>query len=110
MPAKSRQPDHQINIDYLSATVPKIFEQVQVSAANHQKNCVALHKVHSKAADFRETVNNGRSIKLTGEKMFEEIVHSMLVHVLPLKKGITTADRVIGFIGKYTKFINEKGE
>lgn len=110
MPGKTRQPDRQMNLEYLSSTIPKIFDQVQVSVANHQKNCVALHKIHSDAADFWETINNGRSVKLTGERMFEDVMNRMLVHVLPLKKGITTADRVIKFIGAYTRFINEKGE
>lgn len=42
--------------------------------------------------------------------MFGDVVHVMLSHVLVLKKGTTTADRVIKFIGAYTRFINEKGE
>ncbi|XP_006463505.1 hypothetical protein AGABI2DRAFT_73577 [Agaricus bisporus var. bisporus H97] len=110
MPGKSkpRQQDQRTNLEYLSATVPKIFEQVQVSVANHQKNCVALHKIQSDAARFCEDVDNGNSIKLTGEKMFEEMVQCMLFHVLPLKKGTTTADRVVRFIGAFIKFINEK--
>ncbi|KAF9447221.1 hypothetical protein P691DRAFT_707172 [Macrolepiota fuliginosa MF-IS2] len=108
MPGKTRQPDKQTNLEYLSATVPKIFDQVQVSIANHQKNCVALHKIHSDAANFFEQVNNGRGIRLTGERMFGDMIQCMLAPVLPLKKGITTADRVIRFIGAYTKFINEK--
>lgn len=112
MPGKSkpRQQDQRTNLEYLSATAPKIFEQVQVSVANHQKNCVALHKIQSDAARFCEDVDNGNSIKLTGEKMFEEMVQCMLFHVLPLKKGTTTADRVVRFIGAFIKFINEKGK
>jgi condensin complex subunit 3 len=110
MPGRARQSDRQINADYLSSAIPKIFDQVQVSIANHQKNCVALHKVHSEAAGVLEPINNGRSYKLVGERMFDDLVHQMLINVLSLKKGTTTADRVVKFIGAYTKFINEKGK
>jgi condensin complex subunit 3 len=107
MPGKQKQ-GKRAHLEYLS--VPKIFDQLQISVANHQKNCVALHKIHSNAARFCEDVDNGRSVKLTGEKMFEEIVQCMLFHVLPLKKGTTTADRVVRFIGAFIKIINEKGK
>jgi condensin complex subunit 3 len=33
----------------------------------------------------------------------------MIARVLPVKKGTTQVDRVIKFIGGYTKFVNEKG-
>jgi condensin complex subunit 3 len=34
----------------LDTALPRIFEQVQSSAANHQKNFVALRKLHVEAA------------------------------------------------------------
>ena len=100
----------QSNINDTLSTVPKIFDQVQVSVANHQKNCVALHKIHAEAAEFTEPIDSRAMNKLTGEKMFAEVVQCLLFRVLVLKKGVTTADRVVKFIGAYIKFINEKGE
>jgi condensin complex subunit 3 len=91
----------------LQTAVPRIFDQVQTSTANHQKNLVALHKLHIDAAQKTEKVHNG--FKLVGEREFEAVFLDMLSRVLPVKKGATTADRVVKFIGGYIKFVNERG-
>lgn len=93
----------------LTASLPKIFDQVQNSAANHQKNIVALHKLHLDAASFTEPVHNGRSIKLTGERMFEEKFKDILCRAAAVKKGTSQGDRIVKFVGAYTKYINERG-
>ena len=54
-------------------------------------------------------MQNGKSIKLVGERVFEDILLSLLSRAMPVKKGATVADRVIKFMGGFTKFINEKG-
>lgn len=97
------------SVDNLQQNIPKIFDQVQSTSANHQKNFVALHKLHTDAAVFTEDVQNGKSIKLTGERMFEDVFIDLLNRVLAVKKGESVADRVIKFIGGYLKFMNEKG-
>jgi hypothetical protein len=86
----------------LQTAVPRIFDQVQTSAANHQKNFVALHKLHLEAAK--------RTANLAGEREFETVFFTLLARVLPIKKGATTADRVVKFVGGYTKFVNERGK
>ncbi|KAG2088380.1 nuclear condensing complex subunit, partial [Suillus discolor] len=85
-----------------------IFDQVQNSTANHQKNFVALHKLHLDAAGFAESVHNGRSIKLTGERIFEERFKDMLCRAATVKKGTSQGDRIVKFVGAYTKYINER--
>ncbi|KAJ6570219.1 nuclear condensing complex subunit [Mycena vulgaris] len=90
----------------LQTAVPRIFDQVQTSTTNHQKNFVALHKLHLEAAQKTEAVPNG--VKLIGEREFEALFMNMLSRVLPVKKGATTADRVVRFIGGYIKFVNER--
>ncbi len=97
------------SLDDLSTSVPKIFQQVQLTTANHQKNYIALYKLQTDAAKQRENVQNGRSVKLTGERAFEDVFISMLSRALPVKKGATVADRILKFVGGYTKLINEKG-
>jgi hypothetical protein len=54
-------------------------------------------------------VDNGSSIKLTGERAFEDRFIEMVSRVLSVKKGASQADRIVRFVGGYTKFINEKG-
>ncbi|KAI0090375.1 nuclear condensing complex subunit [Irpex rosettiformis] len=103
MPARSA-----FTLDSLSTELPKIFEQVQLTSANHQKNLVALYKLQTEAAKITESVQNGKSIKLVGERAFEDTLLTMLSRTMPVKKGATVADRVIKFVGGFTKFINEK--
>ncbi|TFK38229.1 nuclear condensing complex subunit [Crucibulum laeve] len=92
----------------LRAAIPKIFDQAQVSANNHQKNFVALYKLHIEGSKHTELVRNGQGVRLVGEKTFEEVLNRLLLLVLPLKKGTSQADRILKFVGGYTKFVNEK--
>lgn len=92
----------------LSAAVPRIFDQVQTSTVNHTKNFIALHKLHMEAAK-RTAPAPGGGTKLVGEREFEYAFMDMLARVLPVKKGATTADRVVKFVGGYIKFINDRG-
>ncbi len=108
MPTRARQSEP-TNLADLESSIPRIFDQAQISIANHQKNYVALYKLHTHAAQFTESVNNGRSVKLTGERKFEEIFTLMLTRVLPLKKSTSPADRIVKFVGGYVQFVNLKG-
>ena len=95
--------------DTLSASIPIIFDQAQNSTANHQKNIVALHKLHLDAASFTESIHNGKSIRLTGERAFEDKFKDMLCRAAAVKKGTSQGDRIVKFVGAYTKYINERG-
>ncbi|KAI0634669.1 nuclear condensing complex subunit [Trametes polyzona] len=105
MPARTPAP---FDLESLKSALPKIFDQAQTTTANHQKNFVALYKLHSDAAAITEPVQNGKSFKLTGERTFEDVFNDMLLRILPLKKGTTVADRVIKFIASYAQFIANK--
>lgn len=56
----------------------------------------------------RRLTADNKSLKLTGERTFEDVFHDMIMRVLPLKKGTSVADRTVKFIAGYTKFITEK--
>ncbi|KAI9060468.1 hypothetical protein FKP32DRAFT_1025015 [Trametes sanguinea] len=47
MPAK---PPASFDLESLRTALPKIFDRAQTTTANHQKNFVALYKLHSDAA------------------------------------------------------------
>lgn len=96
------------SLEAIPESVPKIFEQAQVSTANHQKNYVALNKIHHDAASITKAIDDGESLQLIGEKAFEDIFISMLLRVLPIKKGANVVDRVIRFVAGYVKFISDK--
>ncbi|KAJ7722735.1 nuclear condensing complex subunit [Mycena maculata] len=90
----------------LRTTFSRIFDQVQTSTVNHQKNFIALHKLHLEAAKRTVVVESGT--KLVGEREFEAVFLDMLSRVLPVKKGATNADRVVRFVGGYVHFINDR--
>lgn len=101
-------PSRTVTLEDRVATIPAIFDQVQNSVANHPKNFVALYKNQVEAAKFTESLNRGQSIKLVGEKAFQDAIVDALNRVLPVKKGVQPADRIVKFIGGYVKFMNEK--
>ncbi|KAF8635423.1 hypothetical protein AX15_000413 [Amanita polypyramis BW_CC] len=92
----------------LPEKVTTIFDQAQVSLANHRKNCVALYKLHVQAGNVTELVKNGKATKLVGERAFGDTFIDMITRVLVVKKGPAVADRVVKFVGTYVKFTNEK--
>lgn len=95
-------------LETLQPAISKIFDQAQTTTANHQKNFVALYKIHVEAAKHTQPVQNGKSVKLVGERAFEDIFINMVTRVLSLKKGTTGADRVIKFVGGYIRVANDK--
>ncbi|TBU47907.1 nuclear condensing complex subunit [Dichomitus squalens] len=105
MPARNAAP---FDLESLNAALPKIFDQVQNTSANHQKNYVALYKLHREAEQVKSSVQNDRSTKLVGEKAFWDVFDDMMLRVLPVKKGVGQADRTVKFMGGYTKFAMEK--
>ncbi|TFY65773.1 hypothetical protein EVG20_g5314 [Dentipellis fragilis] len=102
MPARTTVPPMEV----MAAAIPKAFDQAQSSMATHQKNFIALHKVHAEVATITEEVHGG--MKLVGERAFEDGFIEMINRVLVIKKGTTVADRIVKFVGGYIKFLNAK--
>lgn len=100
------------SIDALVALIPPIFTQVQHSAANHRKNSVALFKVQEKCAEHVQEIERGGDVvvRLVGEKAFNAKVIEMIDRVLVIKKGVTVADRVLQFVGKFVAYASQQGE
>jgi condensin complex subunit 3 len=94
-------------VNYL-ALIPPVFAQAQHSVSNHRKNVVALRKVQEKCAEVTEQGPKG--IMLAGEKGFNTKFNECLERVLPVKKGVAVADRVIAFVGKFVAYTTEQGK
>ena len=105
MPARTPAPI----LETITTAIPKALEQAQNSSANHQKNFVALYKLHLEAAAKTENVRGGDAIKLVGERAFEDCFVDMVNRVLVVKKGTGVADRAVKFVAGYIKFVNAKG-
>lgn len=104
----SKQDATSFNLGTLPQSLAEILDQVQVSVANHRKNCVNLHKYHARASSVVEATANGAH-RLTGEHSFTTIFITLLSRILCVKRGIQPADRVVKFVGMYMKFMVEKG-
>jgi condensin complex subunit 3 len=65
MSAPVKTPSRDANYPRLLSEISHIFDQAQVSAANHRKNYVALYKIHLELAQYTEEYSKGR-MKLTG--------------------------------------------
>ncbi|KZT61424.1 hypothetical protein CALCODRAFT_506217 [Calocera cornea HHB12733] len=77
----------------LQATLPPIFAQSQHNTANHRKN----------------TLPNGKGMKLTGEKALNDAFSAMVDKILEVKRGVVQADRVVKFTASPIAFLSEKG-
>ncbi|KAI0266182.1 nuclear condensing complex subunit [Gloeopeniophorella convolvens] len=104
MPARTAPPI----LETVASAIPKAFEQAQNTTANHQKNFIALHKIHVEAAAKTEEVRGGQGTKLVGERAFEDCFVDMINRVLTIKKGTSVADRSVKFVGGYIKYLNAK--
>ncbi|KAF8814695.1 ARM repeat-containing protein [Phlegmacium glaucopus] len=101
-------PKSTLNLEDLHESIANIFDQTQVSLANHKKNCVALYKLHTKTAAVTQPGKNGNGLKLVGEKAFQDVFIDMVNRILVVKKGPANADRIVKYVGSYVKFMNEK--
>ncbi|WWC92262.1 uncharacterized protein L201_007216 [Kwoniella dendrophila CBS 6074] len=92
--------------EQLPILLPPIFEQVQQATANHRKNIVSLYKLQKQCSTIIEETPKG--IKLIGEKGFNNGFIDMVNRVLPIKKGVSVADRVVKFIASYVAYSTEQ--
>lgn len=93
--------------DVLPTAVPPIFEQAQATTANHRKNIVQLRKVQETCASLTEETSKG--LKLVGERAFNALFIDMVNRVLPVKKGVAVADRIVKFVANYVAYTTEQG-
>ncbi|OCF43623.1 condensin complex subunit 3 [Kwoniella heveanensis CBS 569] len=100
--------------DSLPTLLPPIFEQVQHTTANHRKNLVHLRKIQDQCATITESAPASKGIKLikgtrlVGEKAFNTLFVDMVNRVLPVKKGVSVADRVVKFVASYVAYATEQ--
>lgn len=99
---------NEIFLAHLPEDVASIFNEVQLSSTNHNKNCVNLFKLHDQAREIYN-ITQGGGKKVTGERAFQKEILNGIFKTLPVKKGDVCADRVGRFVGAYLKHVNEKG-
>ena len=93
--------------DTLPTALPPTFDQAQHTTANHQKNIVSLRKIQDACASITERAPKGT--RLIGEKAFTTLFIEMVNRVLPVKKGVSVADRVVKFVAQYVTYATEQG-
>lgn len=90
------------SLDALTGNISSFFSETQHTLANHRKNAVALHRIHTQCAQVTEETPRGT--KLTGEKAFNSAFLDCLNRVLHIKKGIVQADRTLKFVATYATY------
>lgn len=108
--APKPKPNQDKAIENLHERIGAIFEQAQLSLANHKKNCVALYKIHAQVMDVVHEGSAG--VKLVGERAFQDVFVNMVSRVLDVKKGAGAAgaERIVKYVGAFVRFMNEKGQ
>jgi condensin complex subunit 3 len=106
MPARARSPEDLT--DSLAESLPPIFNQAQLSLANHRKNVAVLHASFIESSKLTAASEDGRTV-LAGERAFVETLKGMVNRVLDVKKGVVQADRVLRFVASFVSFAVDKG-
>ncbi|KAK4049423.1 chromosome condensation complex Condensin, subunit G [Microbotryomycetes sp. JL201] len=88
----------------LDAGVCDLFQQAQHSVAAHRKLLNALYTLFERSTRLTTMSSSGRSVKLTGERMFGERIRQSVVHALGCKKGVEQADRIVKFVAAFVAF------
>lgn len=91
-----------LSLESLTANIPTFFQDAQHSLANHRKNAVALHRIHTQCAPITEETPRGT--KLIGEKAFNAAFLDCLNRVLHIKKAVVQADRTLKFVAAYATY------
>lgn len=89
------------------ALIPPIFTQAQHTLSNHRKNVVSLRKIQEKCA--KVTAQSPKGTMLVGEKAFNSKFIDCLERILPVKKGVTVADRIVAFVGRFMAYTTSQG-
>jgi condensin complex subunit 3 len=105
MPSKVLTTD---GLPALLSAVGPIFGEAQLNAANHRKNVLLLRKIAAKTAELTSPRRKGGPDKRVGELAFAEAFEACLARVLPVKKGIAVADRLVKFVAKFVAALLEK--
>lgn len=100
------EPSSLDDLDPIISIIPTIFGQAQSSISNHKKNIVALRKIQEKCS----LVTDEKTGKAVGEKVFNNAFIDMVNRVLSVKKGVSVADRVVQFVGKFVAYTVDQGE
>ncbi|KAG8843652.1 hypothetical protein FRB96_003876 [Tulasnella sp. 330] len=98
----------QLELASIEELIAPIFQQAQFTLANHRKNVVSLHKIHVEAAQITETLSKGRGIQLIGEAAFNKAFIGMINKALPVKRGVSQADKAIKFVAAFVRYATEK--
>lgn len=101
-------PARAFNLESAPGILANCFEQSQKTTSNHRKNINIAYKLFQQCSTVVERDPNGRIKKLSGEIAFiTTLKENCINRVLPLKRGITEADRIIkcicGFIALATE-------
>ena len=90
--------------------ISRILQDVQnATTINHWGNVVALRKFQLQCSTYNHadpSISNGNNF---GENEFNKEFVRMVNKILPVKKGLPAAERVVAFIITFVNYCREKG-
>ena len=95
-------------LESIPILLPPIFEQVQHTTANHRKNIISLRNIQEQCSGITEATPKG--LRVVGEKAFNTVFIDMVNRILPVKKGVAVADRVVKFVANYVAYTTQQGQ
>ncbi|KAK9768449.1 chromosome condensation complex Condensin, subunit G [Basidiobolus ranarum] len=90
----------------LAESIPKVFQEVQKTVANHRKLANVLRKLQEKASKIGKRKLDNQY--LSGEQSFNLEFTRNLSKILPVKKREPAIDRVIKFVQTFIQYSQEK--
>jgi condensin complex subunit 3 len=91
------------NLETLHAQIVEILQGAQNESSLHKRRVKALCKLHAQAATHVEKGKQPGHVKRVGEKKFNEAFWKAIANVLPVRKGLVEADRVIRLVGAFVQ-------
>jgi len=90
-------------LETLYKQVVEVFQGAQNESSLHKRRVKVLCKLHAQAATFVENGKQPGQVKRIGEKKFNEAFWKTVANVLPVRKGVVEADRVVRMVGAFVQ-------
>lgn len=87
----------------LHEQIVEVLQGAQNESSLHKRRVKVLCKLHAQSATLVEKGKQPGQVKRVGEKKFNESFWKTIANVLPVRKGVVEADRVVRLVGAFVQ-------
>lgn len=91
------------NLETLHEQIVEVLQGAQNESSLHKRRVKVLCKLHSQSVTLVEKGKQPGQVKRVGEKKFNEYFWKTIANVLPVRKGVVEADRVVRLVGAFVQ-------